>query len=33
MTEAEEAAWRAAQRDMKDHTIAKMRTLTFEDPS
>jgi hypothetical protein len=33
MTEAEEAAWRDAQQDMRDYTIAKMRVLTIEDQS
>ena len=33
MAEAEEAAWRDAQRDMRDYTISKMRALTIEDRS
>ena len=33
MTEAEEAEWRAARQDIKDYTVAKMRTLTIEDHS
>jgi hypothetical protein len=31
MTEVEEEAWRAARRDVKDQTLARMRTLTIED--
>lgn len=31
MTEAEEEQWQAARREVKDHTIAKMRTLSIED--
>lgn len=30
MTEAEEAAWQAARRDVKEHTIAKMSRLSIE---
>jgi hypothetical protein len=33
MTEAEEAEWRAARQDIKDYTVAGMRTLTIEDHS
>ena len=31
MSEAEEAAWQAARREMKDYTIAKMQERSFED--
>ena len=30
MTEAEEAEWQVARRDMKDHGVAEMGTLSIE---
>ena len=32
MTEAEEAEWQAARRDMKAHTVAEMGRLSIEGP-
>ena len=33
MLDAEEEEWREARRDMKEHTIGKMRDLSIEDRS